>query len=616
LVKQLYEESRGNPLYLQELLVEAGRPKPRPLPSEKGRLGDLILARFYSLDPEIQALLTTAAVGGEVVHLEALQGAMEMPPQAFHRLLSAAIQRGFLEETGSGHGRVLRFRHRRVRQVLLEQVPDLEQRRLRHLLGLALEKSLGHRRPTHEVYDLAHFFRDGPDLKRAATYLYEAATMADDAYAGSVALEYYRTLTEREGLMEALTPEQRYRVRFRCAYLYYMAGDSGSAIRQLELIDRFPDAASKVRTHAWWSYYLADNLELPRAIRVARRAVALGRGTKEGVYAQSFLVRNLIDANRFDEARTLARRVERAWRRYRWSYHDKLTFATFEVHAAHLSFDLRKVLAKQQDMLKLAQAAEDPIRELRSYQVLMSLYDDLDHPQRSLEYSSRAIDMGKTWKVADAELEAAMQHAQVQARLGTGLTEAIKINDQALHRLKDLGIRWLIPSTVARLVELLPHAGKADEVQKYLEILEEHLGPHGRVARAPLYRYLHALACFAKGEGEEALVHLQAARKAGLDIADVPYTIDLELGLAKAHLLLGRHEKARTHAQKAVDLAPSQRPVRGRSGALMILARCDAAQGRRLKAKERAEEALELLRTCGYTLLEPEAEALLQDLGG
>lgn len=600
-VARLNEEARGNPLFLEELLKQGTTTATRAM--SRSRIGDLILARYYSLEPGLRELVKRVAVAGEGVTLATVEGSMAVPRQEISRLVTLAIELGLLEETTTQRGLGLRFRHGQVREAILVGVTSVEQASLRHLLGQALERNLGGREATHELYDLAHYFKDSPDLRRAADYLYRARTRAADSHATAMALRHFRTLAARPELMAELSIEQRFQVRFHLAQILYRLGDVDSAIYELEAIEDFPDRASKVRAYAWRGNFLMWGLRFEDGLRIGRQAVSMGRGTKEGVHAQVLLLRNLISASRFAEAKALARRLARSWNRYNWDYTDRLTYATCQVDVAHLSFDLRKVVSKQEAMLRLAVAARDPIRELTSYVVLMIIWGELDRPRKALAYAEKILKMARVWQVLDDELEATVESTAVRARLGHPIDEALSTISTVLNKAVESEIDDLVGPTIRRLLELLPLAGRRGEVSEYLRILDQTLGRKGKRAKASLYHYLHGLGLQVLDRHEEALVHFRRSSRAGLDIGDGPMPVEIELALAESYVALGERAKARLHARRGAAWAVGQSPIRGRARAHMVLGQLEASAGRTNSASEEFLKASRMLRRAGYRAL-------------
>jgi tetratricopeptide (TPR) repeat protein len=161
LVTAMYEETEGNPLFLDEVV--------RLLVSE-GKLADVALAPFPRLEiphgiravidhrlarlPEkCRGVLTLAAVLGREFSLDALGLVSERPPRGIIELLENAIAERVVIPAGPGR---LRFSHALIRDVLYDELPQASRIRLHREIGEALERVYEDSEP--HLAELAHHF--------------------------------------------------------------------------------------------------------------------------------------------------------------------------------------------------------------------------------------------------------------------------------------------------------------------------------------------------------------------------------------------------------------------------------------------------------------------------
>jgi tetratricopeptide (TPR) repeat protein len=184
LVGAIYEETEGNPLFLEEVV--------RLLVSE-GKLADVALAPFTQLEiphgiravidhrvgrlsEECRSALTLAAILGREFSLETLGVVSGSSPQELLELLDDAIAERVVIPAASGR---LRFSHALIRDVLYEELPQARRIRLHRELGEALERVYRETEP--HLTELAHHFvaaAPAGDVEKAIDYARRAGERA------------------------------------------------------------------------------------------------------------------------------------------------------------------------------------------------------------------------------------------------------------------------------------------------------------------------------------------------------------------------------------------------------------------------------------------------------
>ncbi|MFO0842801.1 MAG: tetratricopeptide repeat protein [Gemmataceae bacterium] len=183
----------------------------------------------------------------------------------------------------------------------------------------------------------------------------------------------------------------------------------------------------------------------------------------------------------------------------------------------------------------------------------------------------------------------------------------------------DLGSRGRLAMSCFNLGLLLSNRGNASEGERHLrraaEIRRKMTREHPEVARyhADLGAILHRLGYVVRGQGdvaaairiwEDGIEHHRAALKATPEDANAEWLLGLDCwNVADGHLRLGDHRKA---AEAAAGLPPDNRIAwETQARGAFLLARCSAvaakdtslpADGRQARAREYADQAVELLR--------------------
>jgi predicted ATPase len=162
LLQQIYSRSRGNPLFVEELVLELQRHAQRVLASgDRGqsawvparvptRIRSLATARVADLDETLQRVLGLAAAASateiSLSELRAGAGALEPPisDAALFDALDCALNTNLLEERRSGYA----FRHPLLRSALYQDLPSHRRAQLQtalsNHLGRAPEERWNH----------------------------------------------------------------------------------------------------------------------------------------------------------------------------------------------------------------------------------------------------------------------------------------------------------------------------------------------------------------------------------------------------------------------------------------------------------------------------------------
>ncbi len=207
LVRSVHDICEGNPFFAQEvvraarakgLLVEGeetvslgGEVLRQHIPKE---LMALLKGRVSELGPEMEEVLTAAAVLGREFRFELLQGMVDLPDAQLLDALDLALESDHVQETESGY----RFRHGLIRQALYKSLSRIRRQRLHRVAAEALQPAASERDEAvlARVEALAHHHARSDQPHLAIDYLVQAGEKAARMYAFEVAVEHFERALE------------------------------------------------------------------------------------------------------------------------------------------------------------------------------------------------------------------------------------------------------------------------------------------------------------------------------------------------------------------------------------------------------------------------------------
>lgn len=184
--EMLGELTGGNPFLLRELwrrVVDAEPRDGRRVIELPDSAGDLVRARFATLDAAQRAVLQLAAVLGQEVDLGELIGISENSVDVTLQAMDAAALAGLIESPLRA-GDHFRFPHAIARQAIIELIPNAELLLSHARIAQALEAKFP--AAPRLVQRLAHHYTAARALgfgDRAVTYLMRAADLAEGRFA-------------------------------------------------------------------------------------------------------------------------------------------------------------------------------------------------------------------------------------------------------------------------------------------------------------------------------------------------------------------------------------------------------------------------------------------------
>jgi signal transduction histidine kinase len=154
--------------------------------------------RIERLPAAVLSVLSVGAVLGREFELDLLGDLAEVPADEVDTALEEARQRQIVWVDPSR--RRAAFLHDKLREAVLERLPDPERRRLHRAAALRLERARENR-----VFELAHHFDGAGDAERALAYALSAAESARAHFALEVAERYFQIAESHAAAQDAST---------------------------------------------------------------------------------------------------------------------------------------------------------------------------------------------------------------------------------------------------------------------------------------------------------------------------------------------------------------------------------------------------------------------------
>ncbi|HEX2053767.1 MAG TPA: hypothetical protein VHJ78_08605 [Actinomycetota bacterium] len=458
-----------------------------------------ILSRIGRLTTDTQELLSLASVIGREFPLELLVTASGIARSRVLAMLGELAALRFVDPAGFGLG-PYRFVHSLVRDIIHQEMPAEERRRLHHLVGRAMEELYANNLDPH-LDHLAHHFSEGAvfgDSERAIEYSRQAGQRATRQFGYDEAIGHYRRALDL--MRDAHQPdERRFDLTLALGDAQWWAG------RIAEASETFQSAAFLART-------MSDRH------RLAEAALRVGEVGYGGVYMQAWsfdplkvdLLSEAAEALREEESllkvRVMARLstalyfspfdsssrrdvLSRASVGLARRLGDRATLA-YALNARHLAVwgpdNLEERLALAAEIVELAQQARDFSLELagRVWRVADLLEQgDAGAADREIEaYESLAQRVGYTQFRAHAFMLRAMQ-----AMLRGDFADAEGLAMRSLELGERIGDANVVLSHHVQMAVLRSLQGRGQESGRYLELVErEHPPELGKLVKMAL----------------------------------------------------------------------------------------------------------------------------------
>ncbi len=219
--KILYDESEGNPFFVEEVLKSLINEGLIDVDSYTwdgkidtsqimipGTIKDVIARRIDRLDDKTRTILGYASIIGNRFSFELLFRMSNEKEETVIDAIDAAISANIIHEDSNSEEEQYKFDHALIRDVIYNSMTRSRRRVMHKRIGQIIEE-LYSDRISDRVYNLAHHFNEGKDPKKALSYAVRAGQMAVEAYAPEDAIRYFimalRTLEDMEITLENMT---------------------------------------------------------------------------------------------------------------------------------------------------------------------------------------------------------------------------------------------------------------------------------------------------------------------------------------------------------------------------------------------------------------------------
>ncbi|MCK5547843.1 MAG: AAA family ATPase, partial [Thermoplasmata archaeon] len=203
-VKKLYDESEGNPYFVEEVVrsligegvMEAFTGGEVHLLLEDMKIPstikDVIWRRLGGLDDNATRVIMLASVIGSRFDFDALHKASGLDDMRFLDALDKLIALGLVHEEAREKDEVYKFDHAQVRAVIYDSLTRSRKRLLHKKIGEVIEEQYKNRLDD-AVYSLARHFYIGKDREKAFKYILLSAEKATKQFALEEATRYFET---------------------------------------------------------------------------------------------------------------------------------------------------------------------------------------------------------------------------------------------------------------------------------------------------------------------------------------------------------------------------------------------------------------------------------------
>jgi DNA-binding SARP family transcriptional activator/tetratricopeptide (TPR) repeat protein len=246
--RTLWEETKGNPFFLEEMVRHLGAAAPdpegngAPWPVELPEgIREVIGRRLATLSERTSQLLITAAVMGREFRVEVLEAVSDLDEDEIDEVIEEGVGAHVIAEVPGVYGRCS-FTHALIRQTLYDGLTATRRARLHLRVAEAIEQlEAGAAEPP--LAELAHHFSLAPPARgapNAVEYAERAAQRATAVLAYEEAARLYEVALE--ALAQApVDAERRCRLLLACGHAQTKAGDT------IEANGTFREAADTAR---------------------------------------------------------------------------------------------------------------------------------------------------------------------------------------------------------------------------------------------------------------------------------------------------------------------------------------------------------------------------------
>lgn len=185
---RIAKDTQGNPFFIEQL----ARHSPGDA-ADQDSIESLLSHRLATLPQRSRRFLEIVAVAGQPVDIAVVAAAAAIESGAFDVFASLRAARLIRSRSKHGDAEAEPY-HDRIRELIVDSLPDAERASHHHQLALALEQS-----QSGDNEALMQHFKAGGDLRKAAHYAVRAADQSANALAFDGAARLYRAAIDLGG---------------------------------------------------------------------------------------------------------------------------------------------------------------------------------------------------------------------------------------------------------------------------------------------------------------------------------------------------------------------------------------------------------------------------------
>jgi DNA-binding SARP family transcriptional activator/tetratricopeptide (TPR) repeat protein len=608
-VRALWASTSGNPFYasavVQELMTQGPIDAAEAAWRVPAGVRDVLRERLRDLPAAARDVVGCAAVLGREVEYDLLVRVAERPEHEVVAALDAAVDAGWLVETGSAWEAGYSFRHALMREAVRADLPAPHRQRLHLRAAMALEAA-GLRRPADVASAAMHLRSSGPlgDRQRAARLSLEAADSAAEVYAWDEAVTHAEAAVAILATINAAPALQADAARRAAELLITSTLDLHRAVRHLEAalthyrVAGDDDAVATVRSRLGFVLSVHHSvMDIPRALEHFAAAEAVLTVGEAAFHVQYGIALAAMMGLRTGLSRAASAR------------------------AVEVAENL-----KRRDLLALVRPTEASYRfsagELAAGQALMvdawDVARELGDPRLAWEVAATGATLSTVFLLDPETSRMWCERAFAQPKLELLALPHEEITDQlaqALAMLGDLGaarerVADLPDDAVSRRLLLLLLDGDWETSEESWTAARDHDLGHGDRLNASLNAYWAGQARWLLGRPEQALAALRQSLELCLAGPLLLGELMARAELARYLAALGDVHEAQAHVARCDEILSAGEDWRGRAGHVHLArASVAGAQGRHGAADAACTQALEVFSA--YRLPWWRAETLL-----
>ncbi len=293
--KLLYEETEGNPFFVEELVkslvneglidIDSYRWEPTIETTHirlPGTIKDVIARRIDRLDEKTKNVLKYVSIIGNSFTFKLLRQISNLSEEELIDAIDSALAADIIHEDNTTTSERYKFDHALIRGVIYDSMTRSRRRLLHRKVGELIEE-LYRDDIDDVVFRLAHHFHEARDLEKTLLYNIKAGTKAADTFAPEDAIRYFSFAMETLDEMEA--SEKRDVIKLaataKLGDIYNTIGEWDRAHKHqryvLELSKKLKDEIAMARAHKALGHIKQNTGEYDAALKHFQSALKISK---------------------------------------------------------------------------------------------------------------------------------------------------------------------------------------------------------------------------------------------------------------------------------------------------------------------------------------------------